>query len=72
MPLGGPGFGGRDLAANPSLEKADTEAQLNVLLPSLKPLPFKEPVLKEWSAWASSHGLLEEPLEVKSAFDLSK
>src|ERR1700761_2477921 len=33
------------LAATPSLEKADTEAQLNVLLPSLKPLPFKEPVL---------------------------
>jgi putative hydroxymethylpyrimidine transport system substrate-binding protein len=58
------------LAANPSLERADTAAQLKVLLPALKPLPFKEPVLKEWSAWASSHDLLPEPLDVKSAFDL--
>jgi NitT/TauT family transport system substrate-binding protein/putative hydroxymethylpyrimidine transport system substrate-binding protein len=59
------------LAANPSLERADQAAQLKVLLPDLKPLPFKEPVLKEWSTWASSHDLLPEPLEVKSAFDFS-
>jgi putative hydroxymethylpyrimidine transport system substrate-binding protein len=59
------------LAANPSLERADQAAQLKVLLPALKPLPFKEPVLKEWSAWASAHGLLPKPLEVKSAFDLA-
>jgi putative hydroxymethylpyrimidine transport system substrate-binding protein len=58
------------LAANPSLERADQEAQLKVLLPALRPLPFKEPVLKEWSAWASSHDLLPEPLEVRKAFDL--
>ncbi|MCW2978448.1 MAG: hypothetical protein JWO14_175 [Solirubrobacterales bacterium] len=58
------------LDANPSLEKDDTEAQLNVLLPALHPDPFKEPVLKEWSAWATSHGLLPKPLDVKSAFDL--
>jgi putative hydroxymethylpyrimidine transport system substrate-binding protein len=58
------------LAANPSLERADQAAQLHVLLPALHPLPFKESVLKEWSAWASSHDLLPEPLEVKSAFDL--
>jgi NitT/TauT family transport system substrate-binding protein/putative hydroxymethylpyrimidine transport system substrate-binding protein len=60
------------LAANPSLERADQAAQLKVLLPALRPLPFKEPVLKEWSTWASSHDLLPEPLEVKSAFDLSR
>jgi putative hydroxymethylpyrimidine transport system substrate-binding protein len=59
------------LAANPSLERADQEAQLKVLLPALNPLPFKESVLKEWSAWASSHELLPKPLEVKSAFDLN-
>ncbi len=53
------------LAANPSLEKADTEAQLKVLLPALHPEPFKEPVLKEWSAWATSHGLLPKPLDVQ-------
>ncbi|HTR76100.1 MAG TPA: ABC transporter substrate-binding protein [Solirubrobacterales bacterium] len=60
------------LAADPSLERADQEAQLKVLLPALHPLPFSESVLNEWSAWASSHGLLEEPLEVKSAFDLGQ
>jgi putative hydroxymethylpyrimidine transport system substrate-binding protein len=58
------------LAANPSLERADTAAQLKVLLPALHPLPFKEPVLKEWSAWASSHGLLPKPVEVRKTFDL--
>jgi putative hydroxymethylpyrimidine transport system substrate-binding protein len=58
------------IAANPSLEKDDTEAQLNVLLPALHPDPFKESVLKEWSAWATSHGLLPKPLDVQSAFDL--
>jgi putative hydroxymethylpyrimidine transport system substrate-binding protein len=58
------------LDANPSLEKDDTEAQLKVLLPALHPDPFKESVLKEWSAWATSHGLLPKPLDLKSAFDL--
>jgi putative hydroxymethylpyrimidine transport system substrate-binding protein len=58
------------LAANKSLEKDDTEAQLKVLLPALHPDPFKESVLKEWSAWATSHGLLPKPLDVQSAFDL--
>jgi putative hydroxymethylpyrimidine transport system substrate-binding protein len=58
------------LEANPSLEKDDTEAQLNVLLPALHPDPFKESVLEEWSTWATSHGLLPKPLDVKSAFDL--
>jgi putative hydroxymethylpyrimidine transport system substrate-binding protein len=59
------------LAANKSLERAEQAAQLKVLLPALKPAPFSEPVLKEWSAWASTHDLLPEPLEPKSAFDLS-
>jgi putative hydroxymethylpyrimidine transport system substrate-binding protein len=58
------------LAANPGLEGADQAAQLKVLLPALRPLPFKESVLKEWSTWASSHELLPEPLEVRKAFDL--
>ena len=57
------------LAANPSLEHADQAAQLKVLLPALEPAPFDEAVLKEWSAWASSHELLAEPLEVRKAFD---
>jgi putative hydroxymethylpyrimidine transport system substrate-binding protein len=57
------------LAANKTLERADTDAQLKVLLPSLHPLPFKESVLKEWSTWASSHELLPKPLDVRKAFD---
>jgi NitT/TauT family transport system substrate-binding protein/putative hydroxymethylpyrimidine transport system substrate-binding protein len=56
--------------ANKSLERADQAAQLKVLLPALKPSPFDAAVLKEWSAWASSHDLLPEPLAPKSAFDL--
>jgi putative hydroxymethylpyrimidine transport system substrate-binding protein len=59
------------LAANPSLERADQAAQLKALLPALRPAPFKESVLKEWSAWASAHGLLPEPADVKSTFDLN-
>jgi putative hydroxymethylpyrimidine transport system substrate-binding protein len=50
------------LAADPSLERGDQAAQLKVLLPALKPAPFSEPVLREWSAWASSHDLLPKPL----------
>jgi putative hydroxymethylpyrimidine transport system substrate-binding protein len=60
------------LAANKSLERADQQAQLKVLLPALKPAPFDTAVLKEWSAWASSHDLLPEPLEPRSAFDLAE
>jgi putative hydroxymethylpyrimidine transport system substrate-binding protein len=58
------------LAANPSLERADQQAQLKVLLPSLEPLPFDEAVLKEWSAWASEHELLPKPADVTKTFDL--
>jgi NitT/TauT family transport system substrate-binding protein/putative hydroxymethylpyrimidine transport system substrate-binding protein len=58
------------LAANPSLERADQEAQLQVLLPELKPEPFNEAVLKEWSAWASAHELLPQPVDVPKTFDL--
>ena len=58
------------LAANKGLERADQAAQLKALLPALAPAPFDEAVLEEWSAWASSHGLLSEPADVKSTFDL--
>lgn len=58
------------LAANPSLERTDQGAQLKVLLPALKPLPFKRAVLGEWSTWASSHDLLPKPADVAKTFDL--
>jgi putative hydroxymethylpyrimidine transport system substrate-binding protein len=56
------------IAANKGEERADVAAQLKVLLPSLKPLDFEEPVMKEWSTWASSYGLLPEPLDVEKWF----
>lgn len=58
------------LSANPSLERADQQAQLNTLLPILDPQPFDPAVLKAWANWDLQHGLLEEPLEVDEAFRL--
>lgn len=60
------------LAANPSLERGDQQAQLKALLPELKPKPFDQAVLKEWSAWASEHELLPEPADVAKTFDLGE
>jgi NitT/TauT family transport system substrate-binding protein/putative hydroxymethylpyrimidine transport system substrate-binding protein len=60
------------LEADPALERAEQAAQLKVLLPDLQPLPFDPAVLDEWDAWDLEHGLLEEPLDVSSAFDLSR
>jgi putative hydroxymethylpyrimidine transport system substrate-binding protein len=59
------------LAANPSLERADQQAQLDVLLPILDPQPFDSQVLREWATWDLDHGLLEKPLDVEQAFDQS-
>jgi ABC-type nitrate/sulfonate/bicarbonate transport system substrate-binding protein len=58
-----------DLVAEvPSLDRADQEAQLQVLLPDLRPAPFDPSVLKAWAAWDLEHGLLKRPLDVKAAF----
>ncbi len=57
------------VAADPSLERADQQAQLKVLLPDLKPKPFDETVLREWSVWARQHGLLHEQVDVGATFD---
>ncbi len=56
------------LAEVPSLDRADQSAQLRVLLPDLRPLPFDTGVLREWAAWDLKHGLLERPLDVGAAF----
>jgi putative hydroxymethylpyrimidine transport system substrate-binding protein len=58
------------LSANPALEQADQQAQLDALLPILDPRPFNPAVLKAWAAWDLRHGLLEQPLEVEEAFRL--
>lgn len=57
------------LAANPELEMADQQAQMQALLPILKPAPFDIPVLEAWAGWDLDHGLLERPLDVEQAFD---
>jgi NitT/TauT family transport system substrate-binding protein/putative hydroxymethylpyrimidine transport system substrate-binding protein len=56
------------LAADPSLDRADQAAQLQVLLPDLRPRPFDPAVLREWAAWDLEHGLLEQPLDVSQSF----
>jgi NitT/TauT family transport system substrate-binding protein/putative hydroxymethylpyrimidine transport system substrate-binding protein len=58
------------LAANKSLEAADQEAQLKVLLPELEPKPFDNQVLNEWSIWATSHGLLPKRPDVYKWFEV--
>jgi putative hydroxymethylpyrimidine transport system substrate-binding protein len=57
------------LADNKNLERADQEAQMNVLLPVLHPRPFDPTVLKAWATWDLQHGLLEKPLAVDQAFN---
>jgi putative hydroxymethylpyrimidine transport system substrate-binding protein len=58
------------LAANQSLglDKAEQQAQLEVLLPALHPESFDMKVLKEWAAWDLQHHMLEEPLAVEQTF----
>lgn len=60
------------LGSDKSLERADQEAQLKVLLPDLHPKPFNQQVLEEWAAWDHRHGLLEKPLDVQQAFSQSR
>ncbi|HYJ20679.1 MAG TPA: ABC transporter substrate-binding protein [Solirubrobacterales bacterium] len=58
------------IAANPALDRADQQAQLNALLPDLHPAPFDPAVLRAWSSWDVTHGLLRRPVEIERAFDL--
>jgi putative hydroxymethylpyrimidine transport system substrate-binding protein len=57
------------LAANPELDRDEQQAQLDALLPILRPAPFDSSLLEAWAAWDLKHGLLEEPLDVEQAFD---
>jgi putative hydroxymethylpyrimidine transport system substrate-binding protein len=50
------------------LDRAEQKAQLQVLLPALRPGPFDMAVLGEWAEWDLRHGLLEKPLSVEQAF----
>jgi NitT/TauT family transport system substrate-binding protein/putative hydroxymethylpyrimidine transport system substrate-binding protein len=59
------------LEADPALGRDEQAAQLRVLLPDLHPAPFDPAVLREWAAWDLEHGLLERPLDIGAAFELS-
>jgi len=59
------------LAANPTLGRDGQRAQLAALGPDLKPAPLNPRVLREWAAWDLEHNLLQRPLDIEDAFDLS-
>ncbi len=56
------------LAEVPTLDRTDQEAQLEVLLPDLRPEPFDRAVLRDWAQWDLEHGLLEKLPDVDAAF----
>jgi putative hydroxymethylpyrimidine transport system substrate-binding protein len=58
------------LAEVPSLDRAEQRAQLEALLPDLRPLPFDPAILGAWARWDLEHGLLERRLNVPAAFEL--
>ena len=57
------------LAEVPSLKRADQRAQLNTLLPILRPEPFNYPVLRRWARWDVAHGILAREPAVGSLFE---
>jgi putative hydroxymethylpyrimidine transport system substrate-binding protein len=57
------------LAEVPSLERADQRAQLQTLLPILRPEPFNYPVLRRWARWDVAHGILTKEPAVGSLFE---
>jgi NitT/TauT family transport system substrate-binding protein/putative hydroxymethylpyrimidine transport system substrate-binding protein len=58
------------LAGVPGLDRAEQRAQLDALLPDLRPAPFDPAVLRAWARWDLQHGLLERPLDVSESFRL--
>ena len=56
------------MAANPALNRTDQEAQLEVVLPALRPAPFDRSVLRLWAAWDLRHGILDRPISIPRAF----
>ena len=56
------------LTAVPGLNRADQNAQLNALLPILRPAPFDYPVLHRWARWDVEHSLLRREPAVRTLF----
>lgn len=58
------------LAGARGLDRAEQEAQLDAVLPALRPVGRLNPaVLRAWSRWDVEHGILERPIDVEQAFD---
>lgn len=58
------------IAENPQLDREEQAAQLQVLLPVLRPPTIlRRSVLEQWAAWDLEHGILRRPLDVEEAFD---
>lgn len=57
------------LAQNPELDRNEQRAQLDALLPVLRPPGALDAgALKGWARWDLEHGILDRPLDVGSAF----
>lgn len=57
------------LDANPELDRAEQRAQLEVLLPAMRPPATLDPeALRAWGRWDVEHGLLQRPPDVDAAF----
>jgi NitT/TauT family transport system substrate-binding protein/putative hydroxymethylpyrimidine transport system substrate-binding protein len=59
-------------AAVPSLDRAEQAAQLDALLPDLRPAPFDRAVLRRWALWDLEHGIVNRPIDVAAAFQLTR
>lgn len=59
------------IAANPELDRGELQGETLTFLIAIQPEPFDPIILEEWAEWDLEHGILQKPLKVKEAFDLS-
>jgi putative hydroxymethylpyrimidine transport system substrate-binding protein len=74
MTLARPEAALRDLLAGAQgLDPATERAELQLLLPALKPVgALRLAVLRAWAGWDMNHGVLDQPLDVSAAFGLTR
>lgn len=60
------------LAAVPNLDRAEQAAQLQAVLPALRPAPFDVPVLRAWAQWDLENGIVERSIDVDAAFSVDR
>lgn len=59
------------LKANPGLDRAEQRAQLRELLPAFSPPGrLRRGVLRKWAAWDLSHGILQQPIDLRETFEV--